>query len=114
MKTLAASLTAFAPEMQIFAVDESKVYTPPSKLHLPEAPSTNSDSALSLQEDSDMSSSASSSPSYSNDGGDRQMGREVCLTQLYNSSRTFTNISWHSLVALILICNNGFWFALVV
>lgn len=65
--------TAFAPEMQILAVDESKVYSPPSKLHLPEAPSTNSDSALSLQEDSDMSSSASSSPSYSHDGGDRQV-----------------------------------------
>ncbi|BFZ04225.1 hypothetical protein BsWGS_07264 [Bradybaena similaris] len=63
---------SFAPEMQILAVDESKVYSPPSKLHLPEAPSTNSDSALSLQEDSDMSSSASSSPSYSHDGGDRQ------------------------------------------
>lgn len=59
--------------MQILAVDESKVYSPPSKLHLPEAPSTNSDSALSLQEDSDMSSSASSSPSYSHDGGDRQV-----------------------------------------
>ncbi|XP_035824413.1 MAP kinase-activating death domain protein isoform X1 [Aplysia californica] len=63
---------SFAPEMQILAVDEAKVYSPPDKLHLPEAPSTNSDSALSLQEDSDMSSSASSSPSYSHDGGDRQ------------------------------------------
>ncbi|XP_059150887.1 MAP kinase-activating death domain protein-like isoform X3 [Physella acuta] len=78
---------SFAPEMQIFAVDESKVYTPPSKLHLPEAPSTNSDSALSLQEDSDMSSSASSSPSYSNDGGDRQMGREESVFR-YDSGNT--------------------------
>ena len=56
---------AFAPELQFLAVDESKVYSPPDKLLLPETQSTNSDSALSLQEDSDMSSSASSSPTYS-------------------------------------------------
>ncbi|CAL1535362.1 unnamed protein product [Lymnaea stagnalis] len=78
---------SFAPEMQIFAVDESKVYTPPSKLHLPEPTSTNSDSALSLQGDSDMSSSASSSPSYSNDGGDRQIGREESVFR-YDSGNT--------------------------
>ncbi|KAH9495002.1 MAP kinase-activating death domain protein [Bulinus truncatus] len=75
------------PERQIFAVDESKVYTPPSKLHLPDAPATNSDSALSLQEDSDMSSSASSSPSYSHDAGDRQGGKEENIFR-YDSGNT--------------------------
>ncbi|XP_070200468.1 MAP kinase-activating death domain protein-like isoform X4 [Littorina saxatilis] len=52
---------SFIPENQILAVDEAKVFCPPNKLHVPEAPSTNSDSAFSLQEDSDMSSSESSS-----------------------------------------------------
>ncbi|KAK7473534.1 hypothetical protein BaRGS_00035195, partial [Batillaria attramentaria] len=57
--------TAFVPENQILAVDEAKVFCPPDKLHVPEAPSTNSDSAFSLQEDSDMSSSESSSAASS-------------------------------------------------
>ena len=56
---------AFIPENQILAVDEAKVFCPPDKLHVPEAPSTNSDSAFSLQEDSDMSSSESSSAASS-------------------------------------------------
>ena len=56
---------AFVPENQILAVDEAKVFCPPDKLHVPEAPSTNSDSAFSLQEDSDMSSSESSSAASS-------------------------------------------------
>ncbi|ESO97902.1 hypothetical protein LOTGIDRAFT_103875 [Lottia gigantea] len=56
---------AFIPENQILAVDESKVFTPPDKLHVPDVNATNSDSALSLPEDSDVSSSASSSPTYS-------------------------------------------------
>ncbi|XP_055900949.1 MAP kinase-activating death domain protein-like isoform X6 [Biomphalaria glabrata] len=78
---------SFLPERQIFAVDESKVYSPPSKLHLPDAPATNSDSALSLQEDSDMSSSASSSPSYSHDVTDRHGGKEENVFR-YDSGNT--------------------------
>ncbi|XP_069132028.1 MAP kinase-activating death domain protein-like isoform X6 [Argopecten irradians] len=54
----------FVPENQVLSVDESKVYTPPSKLHLPDTPVTTSDSAFSMQE-SDLSSSESSSPTYS-------------------------------------------------
>ncbi|XP_076450770.1 MAP kinase-activating death domain protein-like [Babylonia areolata] len=56
---------SFVPENQVLAVDEAKVFCPPDKLHVPEAPSTNSDSAFSLQEDSDMSSSESSSAASS-------------------------------------------------
>ncbi|XP_050410636.1 MAP kinase-activating death domain protein isoform X2 [Patella vulgata] len=56
---------AFLPENQILAVDESKVFCPPDKLHVPDVNATNSDSALSMPEDSDVSSSASSSPTYS-------------------------------------------------
>nr|KAG5689468.1 hypothetical protein BaRGS_021015 [Batillaria attramentaria] len=65
--SLAAAVTSvtFVPENQILAVDEAKVFCPPDKLHVPEAPSTNSDSAFSLQEDSDMSSSESSSAASS-------------------------------------------------
>ncbi|KAL8566179.1 hypothetical protein ACOMHN_034755 [Nucella lapillus] len=58
---------SFVPENQVLAVDESKVFCPPDKLQVPEAPSTNSDSAFSLQEDSDMSSSESSSAASSPD-----------------------------------------------
>ncbi|XP_021369145.1 MAP kinase-activating death domain protein-like isoform X4 [Mizuhopecten yessoensis] len=54
----------FVPENQVLSVDESKVYTPPNKLHLPDTPVTTSDSAFSMQE-SDLSSSESSSPTYS-------------------------------------------------
>ncbi|XP_041365425.1 MAP kinase-activating death domain protein-like isoform X2 [Gigantopelta aegis] len=57
---------AFYRENQVLAVDESKVFCPPSTLHVPENPATNSDSALSLP-DSDLSSSDSSSPTYSQD-----------------------------------------------
>ncbi|GFN96271.1 MAP kinase-activating death domain protein, partial [Plakobranchus ocellatus] len=42
---------SFQREMQILAVDEAEVYSPPSQLHLPGDRCTNSDSALSLQED---------------------------------------------------------------
>ena len=56
------------PEKQILAVDESKVFCPPKQLYVPEVRSANSDSAFSLQEDTDMSdsesSSAMSSPDY--------------------------------------------------
>ncbi|XP_067655848.1 MAP kinase-activating death domain protein-like isoform X1 [Haliotis asinina] len=55
---------AFLPENQVLAVDESKVFCPPNKLHVPETITTTSDSALSLP-DSDLSSSESSSPTYS-------------------------------------------------
>ncbi|PVD33451.1 hypothetical protein C0Q70_04707 [Pomacea canaliculata] len=63
---------SFVPENQILAVDEAKVFCPPDKLHVPEAPSTNSDSAFSLQEDSDMSSSESSSAASSPEPHDVQ------------------------------------------
>ncbi|CAG5118060.1 unnamed protein product, partial [Candidula unifasciata] len=59
----------FTPEMQILAVDESQVYSPPSKLLVPDAPISNSDSALSLQEDSDMTSSVSSDSSCNPEAG---------------------------------------------
>ena len=53
----------------MLAVDESKVYFPPSKLQLPETMITNSDSAFSLPDsddagDSDSDSSAPGSPTY--------------------------------------------------
>ncbi|KAL5007708.1 hypothetical protein ScPMuIL_016514 [Solemya velum] len=57
---------AFVPEHQVLTVDGSKVYSPPSKLHLPETQVTNSDSAFSMP-DSDVSSSESSSPTYNQD-----------------------------------------------
>ncbi|XP_055995615.1 MAP kinase-activating death domain protein-like isoform X3 [Ostrea edulis] len=57
---------AFVPENQVLAVDESKVYSPPDKLQLPETSVTTSDSAFSMLE-SDLSSSDSSSPTYSKD-----------------------------------------------
>ena len=76
---------AFQREMQILAVDEAAVYSPPSQLHLPGDRSTNSDSALSLQEDSDMSSSASSSPSYSQGGGG---GADSGDTQVWRRNRS--------------------------
>ena len=44
-------------------MDESRVYSPPSKLHVPDMPISNSDSALSAP-DSEVDSSASSSPMY--------------------------------------------------
>ena len=61
--------SAFLPEHQVLAVDESKVYFPPSKLQLPETMITNSDSAFSLPDsddagDSDSDSSAAGSPTY--------------------------------------------------
>ncbi|XP_062621255.1 MAP kinase-activating death domain protein-like isoform X1 [Saccostrea cucullata] len=58
--------SAFVPENQVLAVDESKVYSPPDKLQLPEMSVTTSDSAFSMLE-SDLSSSESSSPTYSKD-----------------------------------------------
>ncbi|XP_065942198.1 MAP kinase-activating death domain protein isoform X9 [Magallana gigas] len=57
---------AFVPENQVLAVDESKIYSPPDKLQLPEMSVTTSDSAFSMLE-SDLSSSESSSPTYSKD-----------------------------------------------
>lgn len=59
-------LSAFVPENQVLAVDESKIYSPPDKLQLPEMSVTTSDSAFSMLE-SDLSSSESSSPTYSKD-----------------------------------------------
>ncbi|XP_078333104.1 MAP kinase-activating death domain protein-like isoform X3 [Crassostrea virginica] len=58
--------SAFVPENQVLSVDESKVYSPPDKLQLPETSVTTSDSAFSMLE-SDLSSSDSSSPTYSKD-----------------------------------------------
>lgn len=60
------SFPAFVPENQVLSVDESKVYSPPDKLQLPETSVTTSDSAFSMLE-SDLSSSDSSSPTYSKD-----------------------------------------------
>ena len=61
-----AFFAAFVPENQVLSVDESKVYSPPDKLQLPETSVTTSDSAFSMLE-SDLSSSDSSSPTYSKD-----------------------------------------------
>ncbi|KAK3768818.1 hypothetical protein RRG08_061276 [Elysia crispata] len=84
---------SFQREMQILAVDEAAVYSPPSQLHLPGDRSTNSDSALSLQEDSDMSSSASSSPSFSQGGG---AGAESGETQVWQGEREETIFRYDS------------------
>lgn len=61
--------SAPVPEKQVLSVDESKFYSPPNKLHLPETPVHTSDSANSLPE-SDVSSSESSrsnSPRFEQD-----------------------------------------------
>lgn len=50
-------------DSQVLTVDESRVYSPPSKLQVPDTPISNSDSALSAP-DSEADSSASSSPVY--------------------------------------------------
>lgn len=56
----------FVPENQILAVDHSKIFTPPSKLHVPETTVAASESTSATAE-SDADSSASSSPTYSQD-----------------------------------------------
>lgn len=57
-------ISALVLEKQVLSVDESKFYTPPNKLQLPETPINTSDSANSLPE-SDVSSSESESRSGS-------------------------------------------------
>ena len=52
---------------QVYTVDESRVFAPPSKLQVPDTPISNSDSALSAPDSDDASSSASSSPTYAKD-----------------------------------------------
>ncbi len=52
-------------EDQVMTVDESRVFSPPSKLHIPDTPVSNSDSALSAPDsDENDDSSDSSSPRY--------------------------------------------------
>jgi hypothetical protein len=57
------------PEDQVLSVDQTTLFTPPSKLQVPDTPVTNSDSAFSLPE-SDLSSDDSSSPSYTKGDAD--------------------------------------------
>lgn len=81
------------PENQILAVDEAKVFCPPDKLHVPEAPSTNSDSAFSLQEDSDMSSSESSSAASSPEPHDVQTkDSEVIRLGVNNWNEAYSSV----------------------
>ncbi|XP_029633967.1 MAP kinase-activating death domain protein isoform X5 [Octopus sinensis] len=56
----------FVPENQILAVDHSKIFSPPSKLLVPETNISTNESSLTTHE-SDGDSSASSSPTYSQD-----------------------------------------------
>ncbi|GAB1600655.1 MAP kinase-activating death domain protein-like isoform X7 [Argonauta hians] len=56
----------FVPENQILAVDHSKIFSPPSKLLVPDANVSTNESSLTMNE-SDGDSSASSSPTYSQD-----------------------------------------------
>ena len=51
-------------EDQVLTVDESRVFSPPSQLQVPDAPVSNSDSALSAPDSDDGDSSDSSSPEY--------------------------------------------------
>ncbi|XP_064633994.1 MAP kinase-activating death domain protein-like isoform X3 [Lineus longissimus] len=60
---------AIYPEDQVLSVDQTTLFTPPSKLQVPDTPVTNSDSAFSLPE-SDLSSDESSSPSYTKGDAD--------------------------------------------
>lgn len=79
---------AFLRENQILAVDESKVFCPPSKLHVPdENAAAQNESAILIPESSDLSSSESSSPTYSHDSPRPDRGvdardQEVGLTYL--------------------------------
>lgn len=72
-------ILALLPEKQVLSVDESKFYSPPNKLHLPETPIHTSDSANSLPE-SDVSSSESSrsnSPRFEQDIPDQSSAKST-------------------------------------
>ncbi|XP_060069151.1 MAP kinase-activating death domain protein-like isoform X2 [Ylistrum balloti] len=81
----------FVPENQVLSVDESKVYTPPNKLHLPDTPVTTSDSAFSMQE-SDLSSSESSSPTYSREIPGSERISHVLDNGVSHSSERITQV----------------------
>lgn len=67
-------------EDQVLTVDESRVFSPPSKLQVPDTPISNSDSALSAP-DSDGSSDdddeEESGPVYANEGVEPETQRAV-------------------------------------
>ena len=61
-----SSTVEYYAEEQKLTVEQSSVFSPPSQLQVPETdtPVTNSDSAFSMPESDDASSSGSSSPTY--------------------------------------------------
>lgn len=78
-------------------MDHSKIFTPPSKLTLPDASISNSDSAFSMPE-SDASSDESSSPTYSQDVPRQDSSQADSVLEVFDVTYLVIVLGYHIFV----------------